>query len=69
MFEPSEAADGSNVPAVTPEPLYVPPEGVAPVSANGASVEQTVRFAGQVTAGGAFTVIVNVHVTVQPPLV
>jgi hypothetical protein len=57
---------GLKLPALTPVPLYVPPTGVAPLSANGTALIHTDEFAGQLTTGNEFTVIVNVQVFVQP---
>ncbi|MBV6442696.1 MAG: hypothetical protein EPGJADBJ_04417 [Saprospiraceae bacterium] len=47
-------------------PLYVPPSGVAPVSANGASFRQTEKSEGQFAGVKAFTVTIFEQVEVQP---
>ena len=39
------------------------------MSAKGAVFVQAVEFDGQVAAGGALTVMVNVQLLLQPPLV
>ena len=67
---PTPAAAGSKVPLVTPLPLYVPPAGLPPVSANGASVAQTGLNDAIVTVGSGLTVTsIAVAVPEQVPLV
>ena len=66
---PTPAVAGLNTPIETPVPLYVPPVGEPPPSVIVAPLRQTSMFAGQVTVGNAFTVMMNVQVFVQPPLV
>ena len=67
---PIPAAAGSKVPLVTPLPLYVPPAGLPPVSAKGASVVQTGFNVAIVTVGSGLTVTsVAVEVPEQDPLV
>jgi hypothetical protein len=57
---------GLKLPELTPVPLYVPPNGVAPLSAKGIALIHTDEFAKQLTTGNEFTVMVNVQVFVQP---
>ena len=66
---PTPAVAGLKFPPLTPGPLYVPPVGVPPVSAKGAVLVHVEEFDGQVAVGGALTVIVNVQLLVQPPVV
>ena len=63
---PAPAAEGLKLPALTPVPLYVPPVGDPPNKANEAALIHTDELAGQVTAGNAFTVMVNVQLLLQP---
>jgi hypothetical protein len=53
------------MPPATPGPLYVPPAGNPPVRVKAGVFRQTVRFAGQVITGKAFTVITNVQLFEQ----
>ena len=65
---PAPATAGSKLFPLTPVPLNVPPAGLSPLPASayaGASTH-TELFAGQVTTGNAFTVMVQVHVFEQP---
>jgi hypothetical protein len=55
------------LPAATPVPLYVPPAGVPPASAKGASVAQTAASALCVTVGKALTVLVIPEVVAVQP--
>ena len=55
IFTPVPAATGLNIFPLTPEPLYMPPAGVPPVSANGAASIQTDELDGQVTTGKGTT--------------
>ena len=57
---PTPAVAGSNMPALTPVPLYVPPAGVPPVSVNAAVLIQTDELAGQFTTGNGFIVTVTI---------
>ena len=54
------------MPPLTPVPLYVPPVGEPPLSANDAALIHTDELAGQVTVGSAFTVMVKVQLLLQP---
>ena len=49
MCDPIPAIDGSNMPPLTPWPLYVPPAGDPPVNVNASVLIHTVKLAGQVT--------------------
>ena len=62
---PAPAEAGLKLPKLTPGPLYIPPNGVAPVNANGAALIHTDEFAGQDTSGNALIVMVNVQLFVQ----
>jgi hypothetical protein len=64
---PSPAAAGSKLPALTPLPLYTPPNGVPPVSAKAGASNRIVWSDGQVTVGirGFVTVTVKVHLAVR----
>ena len=66
MCVPTPAVAGLKFPPLTPVPLYVPPAGLPPVSAKGAVFVQAEEFEGQVTVGGAVTVMVNVQLLLQP---
>lgn len=48
VFAPVPAIAGEKIPPETPGPLYVPPAGLAPESAKGASLAQTDLSAGHV---------------------
>ena len=63
---PAPAAAGLNWPPLTPGPLYVPPVGVPPINVKAVALTHTVEFAGQLTVGNGFTVIVNVQLLLQP---
>ena len=56
---PTPAVAGSNIPFVTPGPLYTPPAGEPPVSANGALLRHA-EPSVSVTTGIELTVIVDV---------
>ena len=66
---PTPAVAGLKLLPLTPVPLYVPLAGLPPVNEYAGAFIQTDELAGQLTVGSAFTVIVNVHVLVQPPFV
>ena len=63
---PVPATEGLKMPPLTPVPLYVPPVGEPPLSANEVALIHTDELDGQVTTGNAFTVMVKVQLLVQP---
>jgi hypothetical protein len=48
MCVPTPAADGLNIPALTPGPLYVPPAGDAPVNAKAGVIIHVAELEGMI---------------------
>ncbi len=63
---PLPAVAGLKVPAVTPGPEYVPPEGDPPVSVIAVALSHIALNAASVTVGNGFTVTVTGFEAEQP---
>ncbi|NEQ55081.1 MAG: hypothetical protein F6K11_33985 [Leptolyngbya sp. SIO3F4] len=63
---PTPAVAGVKVVPLTPDPLYVPPAGVAPVNVTGFAPAQTAVSGGKVITGEFATVIGWLTLPVHP---